>query len=70
MPPFFIKTVAELEESLNAAIAKEKDAKKKMNATNARAMNGMKQKLKKTIRDNEEDVKLLREVSAIAKSSN
>ena len=55
MPPFFIRTITELETSVNDA--QSKDAKKKMNATNARALTAMKQKVKKTLKDFEKEVK-------------
>ena len=55
IPPFFIRTVTDLETSVNDAQAK--DAKKKMNATNARALTAMKQKVKKTLKDFEKEVK-------------
>ncbi|KAH7927117.1 hypothetical protein BV22DRAFT_1061497 [Leucogyrophana mollusca] len=55
IPPFFIRTLTSLETSLNAALTKEKEAKKKMNATNARALNSMKQKVKKTAKEYEKE---------------
>lgn len=57
IPPFYIRTLSSLEASLNTALAKEKEAKKKMNATNARALNSMKQKVKKAVKEYEKDVK-------------
>lgn len=56
IPPFFLKTLTNLEDSLNAALAKEKEAKKKMNAVNARALNSMKQKVKKSTKEYEKEV--------------
>ena len=56
VPTFYIKTIASLETFLNESIAKEKDAKKKMKAPNAKALNGMKQKIKKTVKENDEAV--------------
>lgn len=56
IPPFFLKTLISLEDSLNAVVAKEKEAKKKMNAVNARALNSMKQKLRKTMKEYEKEI--------------
>jgi translation initiation factor 3 subunit C len=55
IPPFFIRTATELEASVNDA--QSKDAKKKMNATNARALTATKQKVKKILKDFEKEVK-------------
>lgn len=63
IPAFFIKTLVTLEDFLNTSIAKEKEAKKKMKAPNAKAMNGMKQKLKKNVRENQDAVDKFRQVS-------
>lgn len=62
VPSFYVKTLVSLEQSLNNAIAKEKEAKKKMNATNARALNTMKQRVRKTTKEYEKEVKLFQEV--------
>ncbi|KAF5389343.1 hypothetical protein D9757_004368 [Collybiopsis confluens] len=56
VPPFYIKTLLNLESSVTNAIAKEKEAKKKMNATNAKALNSMKQKVRKAIKEYEQDI--------------
>ena len=58
IPPFYVRTLISLEASLNTAIAKEKEAKKKMNATNNRALNAMKQKVKKAVKEYEKEIKL------------
>jgi translation initiation factor 3 subunit C len=63
LPPFFVKTLLSLENSLNAALTKEKEAKKKMNATNARALNSMKQKVRKTAKEFEKEVQQYQNVS-------
>jgi translation initiation factor 3 subunit C len=57
VPSIYIRVLSGLEASLNTALAKEKDAKKKMDATKARALNGMKQKIKKITKEYEEQVK-------------
>jgi hypothetical protein len=62
VPPFYLRTLQNLESSLNAAVAKEKEAKKKMNANNARALTVMKQKVKKVVKDYEADLKKFQEV--------
>ncbi|KAF9481562.1 eukaryotic translation initiation factor 3 domain-containing protein [Pholiota conissans] len=61
IPAFYIRTLVNLETSVNAALQKEKEAKKKMNATNAKALTAMKQKVKKAIKDNESEVKKYQE---------
>ncbi|KAL1742068.1 eukaryotic translation initiation factor 3 subunit 8 N-terminus-domain-containing protein [Schizophyllum fasciatum] len=57
IPSFYIRTLVDLETNLNKALAKEKEAKKKMNATNARALTAMKQKVRKAIKEQEDSVK-------------
>lgn len=64
VPPFYIRTLVSLEASLNAALAKEKEAKKKMNASNARALTAMKQKIKKVIKEFEKEVNAYNAVGA------
>ncbi|KAF7965383.1 hypothetical protein HWV62_14080 [Athelia sp. TMB] len=61
IPPFYVKTLCSLETSLNNAIAAEKDAKKKMNATNNRALNAMKQKIKKAVKEYATEIKQYQE---------
>ena len=61
VPTTFIKTLVGLENALTEAIMRDKESKKKMKAPNARAMNGMKQKLKKTVKENEDAVSLYRD---------
>lgn len=47
---------------MNAALAKEKE-KKKLNASNARGLNGMKQKIRKISREYEAEIKRFQEVN-------
>ncbi|KAF9461334.1 eukaryotic translation initiation factor 3 subunit 8 N-terminus-domain-containing protein [Collybia nuda] len=61
VPPFYVRTLVGLESSLSIAVAKEKEAKKKMNATNAKALTAVKQKVKKAIKEYEQDVKRFQE---------
>jgi translation initiation factor 3 subunit C len=62
VPPFYIQTLISLEASLNTALAKEKEAKKKMNASNARALTAMKQKVRKTVKEYEKEIKQYNDV--------
>ena len=50
-PKQYIKIISDLEEFMNEAIAKQKVSIKKMNATNARGLNAMKQKIKRNNKD-------------------
>ncbi|CAG8474157.1 18812_t:CDS:2 [Acaulospora morrowiae] len=56
IPRLYIKTIALLEDFLNETLQKEKDSKKKMNATQAKALNYMKQRIKKNNRQYEEEI--------------
>ncbi|KAF9346993.1 Translation initiation factor 3 subunit c [Mortierella sp. AD094] len=56
VPKFYIKAVADLEKAIQAALDKEKTASKKMNASNAKALNSMKQKVKKNNRLYEKEI--------------
>lgn len=62
VPSFYIRTLLSLDESLGSAIAREKEAKKKMNATNAKALTAMKQKVKKALKEYEQEIKSFQEV--------
>jgi translation initiation factor 3 subunit C len=62
VPPFYIRTLISLEVALNAALAKEKEAKKKMNASNARALTAMKQKVRKTVKEYEKETRQYNDV--------
>ena len=63
VPAFFIKSVVNLEASINSTVQKEKEAKKKMNPSSAKALTAMKQKVKKTMKEYEAAVKKYQEVS-------
>ncbi|KAG0368748.1 eukaryotic translation initiation factor 3 subunit 8 [Gamsiella multidivaricata] len=56
VPKFYIKAVAEVEKAIAGALEKEKSASKKMNASNAKALNSMKQKVKKNNRVYEKEI--------------
>lgn len=51
LPKIYVKTIAELEDFMNETIAMQKVTTKKLNATNARGLNAMKQKIKRNNRD-------------------
>ncbi|KAH6684262.1 putative eukaryotic translation initiation factor 3 subunit C [Halenospora varia] len=55
-PKVYIKAIAELEDFMNEAIAKQKVSAKKMNATNARGLNAVKQRIKKNNKDFQKDI--------------
>ncbi|KJA29074.1 hypothetical protein HYPSUDRAFT_128456 [Hypholoma sublateritium FD-334 SS-4] len=61
IPAFYVRTLVTLETSVNTTLQKEKEAKKKMNASNAKALTAMKQKVKKAVKDNETEVKKYQE---------
>jgi translation initiation factor 3 subunit C len=50
-PKVYIKALVELEDAMNEAIAKAKVTPKKMNATSARGLNAVKQKIKRFTKD-------------------
>ena len=60
-PKQYIRIIAELEDFLNEALAKAKVTPKKMNATNARGMNAMKQKIKKSTKEYQKEIDSYRE---------
>jgi translation initiation factor 3 subunit C len=62
VPPFYIQTLGSLEVSINTAAAKEKEAKKKMSATNAKALTAVKQKVRRANREYESEIKKYQEV--------
>ena len=60
-PKIYIKTIADLEDFMNETIAKQKVSTKKMNATNAKGLNAMKQKIKRNNKDYAAEVDKYRE---------
>ncbi|RVD85222.1 uncharacterized protein DFL_003549 [Arthrobotrys flagrans] len=56
VPKPYIKAVADLEDFMNETLVKEKTAPKKMNATNAKALNSIKQRLKRNNRQYEQEI--------------
>lgn len=60
-PISFFRCISNLEEFLNQSVAAGKG--KKMKAPNAKAMNGMKSKLKKAIKDHDTEISKFRSVS-------
>lgn len=60
-PKVYIKTVSDLEDFMNETIAKQKVSTKKMNATNAKGLNAMKQKIKRNNKDYPIDIEKYRE---------
>lgn len=55
-PKPYIRIISELEDFMNEALAKQKVTPKKMNATQARALNAVKQKIKKTNKDYQTEI--------------
>ncbi|RFU24034.1 hypothetical protein B7463_g12302, partial [Scytalidium lignicola] len=55
-PKIYIKAIAELEDFLNETIAKQKVSTRKMNATNARGLNAVKQRIKKNNKDFQKEI--------------
>lgn len=51
MPALYIKTLTDMDAQITSAAKKDKESKKKMNAANAKGLNGMKQKVKKQLRE-------------------
>ncbi|KAI1373048.1 eukaryotic translation initiation factor 3 subunit 8 N-terminus-domain-containing protein [Hypoxylon crocopeplum] len=60
-PKLYIKAIVELEDAMNEAITKQKVTPKKMNATSARGLNAVKQKIKKLKQDYQTQVDSYRE---------
>ncbi|KAK3692019.1 eukaryotic translation initiation factor 3 subunit 8 [Podospora appendiculata] len=62
-PKLFIKCIAELEDFMNETLAKQKVTPKKMNATNARGLNAVKQRIKKNNKDYQDQIDAFRKDS-------
>ena len=60
VPKMYIKALVELEDSMNETISKQKVTPKKMNATSARGLNAVKQKIKKLTKDYQSQVEQYR----------
>ncbi|RKF57973.1 Eukaryotic translation initiation factor 3 subunit C [Golovinomyces cichoracearum] len=60
-PKLYIKALSELEDFMNETIAKQKVSIRKMNATNARGFNAVKQRLKKNIKEFQKEIEAYRE---------
>ncbi|PYI12016.1 eukaryotic translation initiation factor 3 subunit EifCc [Aspergillus sclerotiicarbonarius CBS 121057] len=50
-PRIYVKTVADLEDFVNETVSKQKSSNKKMNASNAKGFNAVKQRIKKNNKD-------------------
>lgn len=61
VPKIYIQTIAEMEDFMNEAIARQKVSTKKMNATNAKGLNAMKQKIKRNNKDYANEIDKYRE---------
>ncbi|RAL62246.1 hypothetical protein DID88_004816 [Monilinia fructigena] len=59
-PKVYVKAIAELEDFMNETLAKQKVTPKKMNATNSRGLNAVKQKIKKNNKDFQKDIDAFR----------
>ncbi|CCA68523.1 related to translation initiation factor eIF3 [Serendipita indica DSM 11827] len=55
VPPYWLRAIVSLETAMSAT--KEKDSKKKLNAAATKALNGLKQKVKKASKEHEELIK-------------
>ena len=55
-PKLYIRAIAELEDFMNETIAKQKVTTRKMNATNARGLNAVKQRIKKNNKDYQKEI--------------
>ncbi|OTA94698.1 hypothetical protein M434DRAFT_10485 [Hypoxylon sp. CO27-5] len=60
-PKLYIKALVEIEDAMNEAISKQKVTPKKMNATSARGLNAVKQKIKKLKQDYQSQIDAYRQ---------
>lgn len=60
-PKVYVRAIADLEDFMNETIAKQKVSTKKMNATNARGLNAVKQRIKKNNKDFVKEIEAYRE---------
>ncbi|KAI0378659.1 eukaryotic translation initiation factor 3 subunit 8 N-terminus-domain-containing protein [Hypomontagnella monticulosa] len=60
-PKLYIKALVELEDAMNETMSKQKVTPKKMNATSARGLNAVKQKIKKLKQDYQSQIEAYRE---------
>ncbi|KAI9828167.1 MAG: Translation initiation factor 3 subunit c [Phylliscum demangeonii] len=60
-PKIYVKAIADLEDFMNETIAKQKVSTKKMNATNSRGLNAVKQRIKKNNKDYAKEIESYRE---------
>ena len=60
-PKQYVRTIADLEDFMNETIAKQKVTPKKMNATNSKGLNTMRQKIKKNNKVYETEIEKYRE---------
>jgi translation initiation factor 3 subunit C len=56
VPKMYIKAIADLEDFMNETITKQKVTLKKMNATNSRGLNAVKQRIKKNNKDYQKEI--------------
>lgn len=60
-PKPYVRAISELEDFMNETIAKQKVSTKKMNATNARGLNAVKQRIKKNNKDYQKEIDTYKE---------
>lgn len=63
--PFYIQMLLNLDTTVQSVLS-DKDAKKKLNATKAKALTAMKQKTKKALKEHESEVARFKSVSCIS----